>query len=30
MFGSKSPESVTKTEKSITVTPAKRRGGSMR
>jgi len=29
MFGS-SPESVTKTEKSITVTPAKRRGGSMR
>ena len=30
MFGSKSPESVTKTEKSITVTPAKRRGGSMK
>jgi len=30
MFGSKSPESVTKTEKSITVTPAKKRGGSAR
>jgi hypothetical protein len=30
MFGSKSPESVTKTEKSITVTPAKKRGGSMK
>ena len=26
----KSPESVTKTEKSVTVTPAKRRGGSMK
>jgi hypothetical protein len=30
MFGSKSPKSVTKTEKSVTVTPAKRRGGSMK
>lgn len=30
LFGSKSPDSVTKTEKSITVTPAKRRGGSMK
>ena len=29
LFGS-SPDSVTKTEKSITVTPAKRRGGSMK
>jgi hypothetical protein len=27
LFGSKAPESVTKTEKSVTVTPAKRRGG---
>jgi len=30
LFGSKAPESVTKTEKSVTVTPAKRRGGSAR
>ena len=30
LFGSKSPESVTKTEKSVTVTPAKRRGGLTR